>query len=79
MNAQVNWKKIRTELQRLADVDKLKTEVTRIGNEIRNFDYSQIAGARRFFTQRKFCGFIGRYVLNLNWPRLPDDLVCRGS
>lgn len=42
MNAQVSWKKIRTELQRLADVDKLKTEVTRIGNEIKNFDFHSV-------------------------------------
>ena len=42
MNAQVNWKKIRTELQRLADVDKLKNEVTRIGSEIRKFDFHSV-------------------------------------
>jgi hypothetical protein len=42
MNAQVNWKKIRNEFQRLADVDKLKSEVTRIGSEIRKFDFHKV-------------------------------------
>ena len=42
MNTQVNWQKIRKELNRLTDVDNLKTEVQRIGTEIRNFDYHTV-------------------------------------
>jgi hypothetical protein len=42
MNTQVNWKKIRGEFQRLADVEKLKTEVSRIGTEIRKFDFHSV-------------------------------------
>lgn len=42
MNTQVNWKKIRDEFQRLTDVDKIKSEVSRIGNEIRKFDYNTV-------------------------------------
>ncbi len=42
MNTQVNWKKIRSEFQRLADVDKLKSEVQRIGSEIRKFDFHSV-------------------------------------
>lgn len=42
MNAQVNWQKIRGELQRLANVDKLKNEVQRIGSELRNFDLQSV-------------------------------------
>jgi hypothetical protein len=42
MNTQVNWKKIRGEFQRLTDVEKLKTEVHRIGTEIRNFDFTSM-------------------------------------
>jgi hypothetical protein len=42
MNTQVNWKKIRGEFQRLADVEKLKTEVHRIGSEIRKFNFHSV-------------------------------------
>lgn len=42
MTSQVNWQKIRNELQRLADVDSLKSEVHRIGAEIRNFDFHSV-------------------------------------
>src|SRR5687768_582968 len=42
MNTQVNWKKIRGEFQRLADVEKLKSEVARIGTEIRKFDFHSV-------------------------------------
>ncbi|MGE3681699.1 MAG: hypothetical protein AB7G93_08235 [Bdellovibrionales bacterium] len=42
MNTQVNWQKIRTEFQRLTDIDQLKQEVQRIGTEIRNFDYQSV-------------------------------------
>ena len=42
MTTQVNWQKIRNEFQRLADVDKLKAEVQRIGTEIRKFDYHSV-------------------------------------
>src|SRR4051794_22118939 len=42
MTTQVNWKRIRTELQRLADVEQLKGEVARIGAEIRKFDFHSV-------------------------------------
>jgi hypothetical protein len=42
MNTQVNWKKIRQEFTRLADVDKLKSEVQRIGQEIRGFNFQAV-------------------------------------
>lgn len=42
MNPQVNWRKIRNELQRFADVDTLKTEVHRIGQELRKFDFHSV-------------------------------------
>lgn len=42
MNTQVNWKKIRNEFQRLADVDQLKSEVQRIGGELRKFDLNTV-------------------------------------
>jgi hypothetical protein len=35
---QVNWSKLLSELNKIADVDRLKSEVQRIGNEIRKFD-----------------------------------------
>ncbi len=42
MAAQVNWQKIRNEFNRLSDVDQLKSEVQRIGAEIRKFDYQSV-------------------------------------
>jgi hypothetical protein len=42
MTTQVNWKRIRSELQRLADVEQLKGEVARIGSEIRKFDFHSV-------------------------------------
>lgn len=42
MNTQVNWKKIRDEFQRLTNVEKIKSEVNRIGTEIRKFDYNTV-------------------------------------
>ncbi|MGE4132528.1 MAG: DUF4286 family protein [Bdellovibrionales bacterium] len=39
MNTQANWQRIRDEIQRLTSVDELKTEVHRIGTEIRKFDF----------------------------------------
>ena len=42
MNTQVNWQKIRGELQRLANVEALKSEVHRIGAELRNFDIHSV-------------------------------------
>lgn len=42
MNTQVNWQKIRSELQRLANVEKLKSEVQRIGSELRGFDLQSV-------------------------------------
>jgi hypothetical protein len=35
---QVNWSKLLNELNKIADVERLKTEVRRIGQEIRKFD-----------------------------------------
>ena len=42
MNTQVNWQRIRAELQRLADAESLKTEVQRISGELRKFDYHSV-------------------------------------
>lgn len=42
MTTQVNWQRIRSELTRLADVEELKGEVQRIGNEIRKFDFQSV-------------------------------------
>jgi archaellum component FlaC len=42
MNTQVNWNKIRSEFQRLTDVEQLKSEVQRIRKEIRSFDYHAV-------------------------------------
>jgi len=42
MNLQVNWQKIRSELNRLSNVDELKSEVHRIGAELRKFDYHTV-------------------------------------
>lgn len=59
MNTQVNWKKIREELQRFADVEKLKSEVQRIGTEIRNFDYQAMLSPA---AKAKVKGFEKRYA-----------------
>lgn len=42
MSTQASWQKIRNEFQRLTDVDQLKSEVHRIGNEIRKFDFHTV-------------------------------------
>ncbi len=42
MNTQLNWKKIRDEIQRLAHVETLQAEVQRIGSEIRKFDFHTV-------------------------------------
>jgi hypothetical protein len=54
MNTQVNWKKIRNEFQRLADVEQLKGEVARIGTEIRNFDYHSVLSPNAQTKVKKF-------------------------
>lgn len=54
MNTQVNWKKIRAEFQRLADVEKLKSEVHRIGKEIRNFDFHSVLSPAAQTKVKKF-------------------------
>lgn len=54
MNTQVNWKKIRTELQRLADVEEIKSEVTRIGKEIRKFDFHSVLSPAAAQKVKKF-------------------------
>ena len=59
MTTQVNWKKIRNELQRLADVDKLKSEVQRIGTEIRKFDFHTVLSPS---AQTKVKNFEKRYA-----------------
>ena len=58
MSTQVNWQKIRSEFQRLADVEKLKTEVHRIGREIRTFDYHAVLSPS---AQAKVKNFEKRY------------------
>ncbi len=42
MSTQASWQRIRNEFQRLTDVDQLKTEVHRIGNELRKFDFHTV-------------------------------------
>ncbi len=54
MNTQVNWKKIRNEFQRLTDVDKLKVEVTRIGKELRKFDFHTVLSPAAQAKVKKF-------------------------
>lgn len=58
MNTQVNWKKIRSEFNRLADVDTLKGEVQRIGSEIRKFDFHTVLSPA---AQQKVKTFEKRY------------------
>lgn len=42
MNPQVNWQKIKSELNKLADVTKLSDELRKVANEIRNFDFHTV-------------------------------------
>lgn len=42
MRTQASWQRIRNEFQRLTDVDQLKSEVHRIGNELRKFDFHAV-------------------------------------
>jgi hypothetical protein len=42
ISSQVSWQKIRNELQRLSDVDELRSEVQRISKEIRKFDFHSV-------------------------------------
>jgi predicted nucleic acid-binding Zn-ribbon protein len=42
MATQASWQKIRNEFTRLTDVEQLKSEVHRIGNEIRKFDFHTV-------------------------------------
>lgn len=58
MTTQVNWKKIQAELQRFADVDKLKSEVQRIGGELRQLDFHSVLSPS---AQAKVKGFEKRY------------------
>jgi GTP1/Obg family GTP-binding protein len=59
MNTQVNWQKIRSEFNRLADVDTLKSEVQRIGTEIRKFDFHTVLSPA---AQQKVKAFEKRYT-----------------
>ena len=38
MAPQVNWSKLKAELNKITDIDRLKSEVSRIGKELRKFD-----------------------------------------
>ncbi len=42
MNTQASWRRIKNELHKLTDVNQLKSEVQRIGNELRNFDFHTV-------------------------------------
>lgn len=42
MSIEINWNKIRSEVTRLSDVNVLKSEVQKISNEVRNFDYQKV-------------------------------------
>lgn len=59
MTTQVNWQKIRSEFQRLTDVEELKSEVQRIGNELRKFDYHSVLSPK---AQAKVKVFERRYA-----------------
>ena len=59
MTTQVNWKKIRTEFKRLSDVEELKSEVQRIGAEIRKFDFQSVLSPN---AQTKIKKFEKRYA-----------------
>lgn len=59
MTTQVNWKKIAHELQRFTDVEKLKSEVQRIGSELRKFDYHTVLSPT---AQAKVKNFEKRYA-----------------
>lgn len=59
MTTQLNWKKIRSEFNRLADVDTLKSEVHRIGTEIRKFDFHTVLSPA---AQQKVKTFEKRYT-----------------
>jgi len=59
MTNQVNWQKIRTEINRLTDVEQLKSEVQRIGAEIRKFDFHTVLSPA---AQQKMKKFEKRYT-----------------
>jgi predicted nucleic acid-binding Zn-ribbon protein len=42
MSTQASWQRIRNEFTRLTDVEQLKNEVHRIGNELRKFDFHAV-------------------------------------
>jgi hypothetical protein len=42
MNPQVNWQKLKGELNKLADVNKLREDLQKIATEIRKFDFHTI-------------------------------------
>ncbi len=54
MTGQVNWDKIRSEINRLTDVDQLKSEVQRIGTEIRKFDFHTVLSPAAQTKMKKF-------------------------
>jgi hypothetical protein len=54
MTGQMNWQKIRNEINRLTDVDKLKDEVHRIGTEIRKFDFHTVLSPSAQQKMKKF-------------------------
>lgn len=54
MNTQASWQKIRNEFTRLTDVDQLKTEVQRIGNELRKFDFHTVLSPSAQTRVKKF-------------------------
>src|SRR3954471_14990845 len=42
MNPQVNWQKLKSELNKLTDVQKLKEDLQKIASELRKFDFHTI-------------------------------------
>lgn len=42
MSTQASWQKIRNEFNRLTDIEELRSEVQRIGNELRKFDFHSV-------------------------------------
>lgn len=41
-NKQVNWSKLKTELNKLTDVAKLKADLHKIAGDLRKFDYHTV-------------------------------------
>jgi len=54
MNTQASWNRIRNEFTRLTDVNELKSEVHRIGTELRKFDFHTVLSPSAKARVKKF-------------------------